>query len=412
MTAHTDAPTRPLPPKRTPVTWVRENLFNNWYNSLLTLVLGSGAVWAVWTLVRGLLSADYTILRVNLTLFMVGQFPRDQLWRPWASGLALALALGLAGGLLTAAARHRAASAGLPFKPATLRQAVRRFGPLIALVALILSLTETITPTLLTLAVVAVVIGGNFAGRRAPPAALRWLWLVVVALVIGGYVALAGFGGAGWDRWGGLHLNVFLTLAGVIFAFPLGLMLALARRSSLPAVRTLSVTYIELVRGVPLIAILLFVAYAVGFILPEGLRPSLVTRMLIGITAFQAAYIAEVVRGGLQALPKGQIEAGQSVGLSAWKTTRLIVLPQALRHTIPPMVGQFIALFKDTTLVSILGVGELLRVGIQVNSQPAFLGQGLFGLTLGFVALIFWVGAYTMSREARRIEKKLGVGER
>jgi general L-amino acid transport system permease protein len=134
--------------------------------------------------------------------------------------------------------------------------------------------------------------------------------------------------------------------------------------------------------------------------------------MLIAIIAFEAAYIAEVVRGGFQAVPRGQTEAAQAVGLVPWKTMRLIVLPQALRATIPAMVGQFISLFKDTTLVAILGFTELLEATFIVNSQPAYLGKGLFVLTLSFAALIFWVGSYTMSRESRRLERKLGVGER
>jgi general L-amino acid transport system permease protein len=174
----------------------------------------------------------------------------------------------------------------------------------------------------------------------------------------------------------------------------------------------ISVTYIELVRGVPLISLLLFGAFAIGFLLPETLRPSLVTRMLIAITAFEAAYVAEVVRGGLQSVPRGQTEASQSLGLPARKTMRLVVLPQALRATIPPMVGQFISLYKDTTLVAILGVLELLEASFIVNSQADFFGKQLFVVTMSFAALVFWVGSYTMSREARRLEKRLGVGER
>jgi general L-amino acid transport system permease protein len=248
--------------------------------------------------------------------------------------------------------------------------------------------------------------------RRLPAAARRWTWAVVAVLVLGAYLVLAAFGGQGWQGWGGLHLNVFLTLAGIAFAFPIGLLLALGRRSSLPALRLISVTYIELVRGVPLITILLFGAFAIGFLLPETLRPSLVTRMLIAITAFEAAYVAEVVRGGLQSVPHGQTEASQSLGMTATKTMRLIVLPQALRSTIPPMVGQFISLYKDTTLVAVLGVLELLEASFIVNSQPDFLGKQLFVVTMSFAALVFWVGSYTMSREARRLEKRLGVGER
>jgi len=141
-------------------------------------------------------------------------------------------------------------------------------------------------------------------------------------------------------------------------------------------------------------------------------RPGFVSRMLIAIVLFEAAYIAEVVRGGLQAVPTGQGEAAQAVGLPSWRTMRLIVLPQALRATIPAMVGQFISMYKDTTLVSILAATELLDATFIVNSQPEFLGKGLFVITLAFAGLVFWVGSYTMSRESRRLERKLGVGER
>ena len=226
------------------------------------------------------------------------------------------------------------------------------------------------------------------------------------------YLALAAFGGVGWEGWGGLQLNLFLTTAGIVIAFPFGLLLAMGRRSSLPAVRTIAVTYIEFVRGVPLITVLLAGFLALGFLLPRDLRPGFVTRMLIAIVLFESAYIAEVVRGGLQAVPRGQVEGAQAVGLSAWATMRLIVLPQALRATIPAMVGQFISLFKDTTLIAILGFTDLLDATFIVNSQPDYLGQGLFVVTLAFAGLVFWVGSYTMSREARRLEKKLGVGER
>jgi general L-amino acid transport system permease protein len=245
-----------------------------------------------------------------------------------------------------------------------------------------------------------------------PRSIRRWTWLIALLLIAGSYVALAGFGGVGWQGWGGLHLNLFFTFAGILIAFPFGLLLALGRRSSLPVIRTISVTYIEFVRGVPLITVLLAGAFAVGFLIPRDLRPGTVTRMLIAIVAFEAAYIAEVVRGGLAAVPRSQVEAAQAVGLPPWKTTRLIVLPQALRATIPAMVGQFISLFKDTTLVAVLGITELLDATFIVNSQSAYLGKGLFVVTLSFAALVFWVGSYTMSRESRRLERKLGVGER
>ena len=399
-------------PARGAGDWARKNLFNTWYNTLLTLALAALTLWVLQALVRGLLGADYEIIRANLRLFLIGGFPADQVWRIWLSTYILALMGGLVGGSLAGAARDRAAEAGLPWSPTTLVQILARFWPILALIAVILAFTTTVTPALLTIGASVVALGGYYLGRALPAAVRRWMWLIALLLVVAAYLALAGFGGVGWEDWGGLHLNLFLTFAGILLAFPLGLLLALGRRSSLPAIRTMSVTYIELVRGVPLIALLIAGAFALGFLIPRDLRPGLVTRMLIAITAFEAAYIAEVVRGGLQAVPHGQVEAAQAVGLTPWKTMRLIVLPQALRATIPAMVGQFISLFKDTTLVAILGVTELLDATFVVNVQPDYLGKGLFVVTLGFAALVFWVGSYTMSRESRRLERRLGVGER
>ena len=180
----------------------------------------------------------------------------------------------------------------------------------------------------------------------------------------------------------------------------------------MPAVRVLSVTYIEFLRGVPMITLLLMGAFALGFLIPGDFQFSLFLRLLIAITLFQSAYIAEVVRGGLQSVPKGQVEAAQSVGLSPWKTMRLVVLPQALRNVIPAMVGQFISLFKDTTLVFIVGLLDLLRAVQVSTAQPDFVAQGLEAVVLPFAALYFWVGSFVMSRESRRLEKKLGVGVR
>ena len=399
-------------PARGPVDWVRKNLFNTWYNVLLTLALVVLLVWAVVGLVRGLLGADFEIIRVNLRLFMIGGFPGDQLWRPWVSTYLIATLIGFVAGSVAAGVRDRALEAGLPMIHTTFRQIVLRFWPIIALVVIILGFTTTLTPALLTTGAAAVGVGSYYLGQLLPGAVRRWTWLIALLLIVGAYLALAGFGGVGWEDWGGLQLNLFLAVAGIMFAFPLGLLLAMGRRSSLPVIRTISVGYIEFVRGVPLITLLLAGAFALGFLIPIDLRPGLVTRMLIAITAFEAAYIAEVVRGGFQAVPHGQVEAAQAIGLAPWKTMRLIVLPQALRATIPAMVGQFISLFKDTTLVAILGVTELLDATFIVNSQPAFLGKGLFVLTLGFAALVFWVGSYTMSRESRRLERRLGVGER
>ncbi|HKY68921.1 MAG TPA: amino acid ABC transporter permease, partial [Acidimicrobiales bacterium] len=245
-------------------------------------------------------------------------------------------------------------------------------------------------------------------------AARRWTWaLVVVGIVAAVQVITFGPDGVGWDDWGGLMLTVAATVAGIALAFPLGLLLALARRSSLPGIRTLATVYIESVRAVPLVALLFVGQYMIGFLFPTSVTPpSFLVRSIIAITAFEAAYIAEIVRGGLQAVPTGQVEAAQAIGLSPPKVLRLVVLPQALRAVIPAMVGQFISLFKDTSLLSIVAFFELITVAEAAATQDAFRGRGLQVVSLAFVGFLYWAGCSTMSRESRRLERRLGVGER
>ena len=391
---------------------MRRNLFRTWWDALLTLVFGGIGVWALAALVRFLAGADFTILRVNLANFIAGRFPRDQMWRPAVAMAMVMVAVGFVAGVASASARAAAAEAGLPFQAARPLQILRRQWPLLVTLAVILALTQSTGPMI-------TVVGGLAAGgvsylisRRSPAVVRRRAWLIVIVMVTGAYLALTAAGGVAWDDWGGIHLNLFITLAGILLAFPFGLLLALGRRSSLPTVRWLSVTYIELIRGVPLITLLLLGIFAIGFFLPAGLRPGPVARVLTAIVLFESAYVAEVVRGGLQAVPRGQTEASQALGMPRWKTTRRIVLPQALRATIPAMVGQFISLYKDTTLVSLVGLFGVLAVSGAATTQPDFLAQGLEVITLPFVALLFWVGSYSMSREARRLEKRLGIGQR
>ncbi len=395
-----------------PIPWARQHLFRTWYDSLMTLAFGTILIWVAQGVIRFFFTVDYAILRLNLTLFVLGRFPRDELWRPLVAILVTALVAGVAAGALTGHRRETAGATGLSYQPSRPREIVRRFWPALLLIAVLLLLTETLIPTVAALVATALGVGGNWWGRRLLRRGRRVSWTVLLILPFAVYAVLTVGGGAGWEEWGGLQLNLFLTLAGILLAFPLGLVLALGRRSTLPAVRTLAVTYIEFIRGVPLITLLLMGMFALGFFLPSTLTPERVTRVLVAITLFEAAYIAEVVRGGLQAVPRGQVEAAQALGMSPWKVMRLVVLPQALRATIPAMVGQFISLYKDTTLVTVVGLPDVLSVAQTVNSQPQFLAQGLERLTLPFAALVFWVGSYTMSREARRLERRLGVGER
>jgi general L-amino acid transport system permease protein len=412
----------PEPPGRnlTPRQWVRANLASSPVDIALTVVFGLATGYAVYRLLRWVfVTTDWEIVRVYLRQFMIGPFPADQLWRPWASGYVLAATLGLASGVLVASAA-RAEEAGTAGTAADdqrdsgLWSLLHRFWPLALAGIVILSFTRTVQPALLTAGLVALFVGGRLAGIRTSAGLRRWLWVIVVVGVVASLqVITAGAGGVGWDDWGGLHLAVAATVAGIALAFPLGLLLALGRRSSLPAVRLVSTCYIEAFRAVPLVALLFVGRYMIGFLFPTTVDPpSQLVRAVIAITLFEAAYIAEIVRGGLQAVPVGQIEAAQAIGLSQPKVLRLVVLPQALRAVIPAMVGQFISLFKDTSLLSIVNFAELLTVAERATENTVYRGQGLQAVVLAFAGFIYWAGCSTMARESRRLERRLGVGER
>ncbi len=398
-----------------PQQWLRQNLFSGAVSSVLTLVFGGLLGWVTFRLARFVLvSADWEVVRRNLRLFMVGRFPADELWRVWTALHLVALGVGLAFGAASRLARDPAdEAAGVHHPRASLASGLRRFWPLLVGTGAVLSFTRTVLPTLLVITSVATLVASRAAASRVPRSWARWSWPSLALLLLAALQVVVAFDGVGWDSWGGLHLTVFVTVAGIVVAFPIGLVLALGRRSRLPAVRWLTVIYIEVFRGVPLITLLFLGQFVIFFMFPTYFDPpGLLVRAMIAIVAFEAAYIAEVVRGGLQAVPKGQYEAAQALGLSQIAVMRRIVLPQALRAVIPALVGQFISLYKDTSLLSIIGVLEILRVASAAVTQPDFLGQGLDAVTLTFVGFLYWVGCYTMSRESRRIERRLGVGTR
>lgn len=205
--------------------------------------------------------------------------------------------------------------------------------------------------------------------------------------------------------WGGLMLT--LILAWRVLSLPMGILLALGRRSKMPVIRALCIAYIELWRGVPLITVLFMSSVMLPLFLPEGVNFDKLLRALIGITIFESAYMAEVVRGGLQAIPKGQYEAAESLGLSYWKTMGLVVLPQALKLVIPGLVNTFIALFKDTTLVLIIGLFDLLAIIESAFRDPHWLGYAVEGYV--FAALVFWSFCFGLSRYSQSLERKFAV---
>jgi general L-amino acid transport system permease protein len=405
------APIEPLPviedvptaPAATPGEWIRANLFNSWGNSILTLLFGLLVAVAVFRGIRFLfVSGRWEIIRVNLTNFMVGRFPREELFRPWIAIFIAAFVAGVTAGMQTE-----------PGGVARWRQSIQRAAPLLVLLVVVLVFAETLTPTILTVLSFAVGFAGRFVGQRLPVATRRYLPLIWIATVVAVFVAFTGFGGVGWDSWGGLLLTLYLALAGILLSFPIGVLLALGRRSSFPVVRAVCVGYIELIRGVPLITLLFMSALAIGFFLPAFIpRPGQVVRAIVALVLFTAAYVAEIVRGGLQGVPRGQTEAAQALGMSPLRITRLIVLPQALRNVIPALVGQFISLFKDTSLVVVIPLLDLLGVAQIVHAQPDFRGEGLHAETLVFASFIYWAFCYSMSRASQRLEQRLGVGVR
>lgn len=244
------------------------------------------------------------------------------------------------------------------------------------------------------------------AMRRFWRPALALIWLATLVLI--GVLMWGGMLGLPYvpqERWGGLVITLILATFGIALAFPLSILVALGRRSSMPAIKTLCVLYVELIRGVPLISLLFMASVMFPLFLPEGMNIDKLLRAQIAIILFAAAYLAEVVRAGLQALPRGQYEAADALGLTYWQKTGFIILPQALRLVIPPLVNTFIGFFKDTSLVLIIGIFDLLTAGKTAIVEPAWQGFGIeIYVTVG---LIYFVFCFAMSRYSQGLEAEL-----
>jgi general L-amino acid transport system permease protein len=232
---------------------------------------------------------------------------------------------------------------------------------------------------------------------------LALLW--AAALVAIGVLMWGGVFGLSFvsqDRWGGLPVTLILATSGLAFGFPLGILVALGRRSKLPAIRSLCVLYVELIRGVPLISLLFMASVMFPLFMPDGINIDKLLRAQVAFVLYAGAYLAEVVRGGLQAVPTGQHEAANALGLSYWKKNGLIILPQAIRHVIPPLVNTFIAFFKDTSLVLIIGIFDLLTTAKTAIVDPAW--QSFSVEVYLFVGLIYFAFCFAMSRYSRHLE--------
>ena len=340
------------------IGWMRANLFNGWFNSLLTIV----TLYVLWIIIppfirwvfiesvwntsgavcRDADGACWSIITTNFRFIIFGFFPYDQQWRPLIAMLIL-------------------------------------FGLLF-----------------------------YSRNRNHWTKSLGYSW--IAGLVAMGFLMKGGLFGlpsVESTQWGGLPLTLLLSVFGLTAAYPLGVILALGRQSRMPAIRVLCVIYIELIRGVPLISLLFMGSIIFPLFLPEGITINKILRAQAAIILFTAAYIAEVVRGGLQAMERGQYEAAESIGLNYFLTMRLIILPQALKIVIPPTVQQLISAFKDTSLVVIIALFDLLKTSQTVLSNPEWMGFSREAYI--FVAILYFLGCFSMANYSHKLEKELST---
>ena len=404
-----------LPPPRSEtgvVGWMHANLFSNRFNSSLTVVVGAVTVLALWFGLKWVFwDADWQVIKTLGGLLIIGRYNtelacpgQDCFWRPQASLLMVSILLGMAWGV---------AGGGVT------KRIVLTVGVVLALLAFLPFSLERMgwDVRILLIANLPAIYGGLALARYTALGTGRWIVILGVIAFLLTLVLLRGLPGVPGLQpvsvvyWGGLKLNLLLAVAGIVISFPIGIALALGRRSRLPVVKLLCVVFIEVFRGVPLITLLFMSQVLVPLAFPEDFPQNSLFRAAVVITLFSAAYMAENIRGGLQALHPGQAEAARALGLPGWQTTMLISLPQAIRNVIPAIVGQFIALFKDTSLVYIIGMLDVVEISRSfIQGNPEFLASAREVFI--FLAVVFWIFTYGMSYASGRIERHLGVGER
>ena len=391
---------------------MRVNLFSAWHNSAMTVMAGIALALALWFgLGWIILEANWAVVPTLGGRIIIGQYNieaacpgQNCFWRPQAALLLTTALLGMAWAVAGGGVTKRIALVvgGIAAAFAFLPYGFDRMG---------------LDVRLLLLANLPALAVGWALARYTRLGSASWIAILSVLAFILTLVLLRGIPGVPFLHpvsviyWGGLMLNLLLAIAGIALSFPVGIVLALGRRSRLQVVKFMCIVFIETFRGVPLITLLFMSQVLVPLAFPDNFPQNSLVRAAIVITLFSSAYMAENIRGGLQSLHPGQVEAARALGLPGWQTTLFISLPQAIRNVIPPIVGQFISLFKDTSLVYIIGmldVVEISRAFIQGN--PEYLGNAkeLFI----FLALVFWVFTYGMSYVSRRVEQYLGVGER
>jgi general L-amino acid transport system permease protein len=404
------------------IGWLRHNLFSTWYNSLATLIIMYLAWLSIppaidWLLISSVWEAnDYKECRAGgsgacwgmidkrFNLFMYGFFKADQFWRP---NLAL---------IVFMVAMLPVLFDKLPGRKICVPFLIFGFPALaVALIRGPVEMSSFQTPVGIAVWVAmfaAAVFFGHRGATRANAimsgAGYSAAYIIVFIVFISWGLGLEKIE---TDSYGGLLLTLILAGVGIAVALPLGILLALGRRAnSMPLIQILCIGFIEIIRSVPLISVLFMAQFMLPLFLPEGVKFDNVMRALVGFSLFAAAYMAEVVRGGLQAIPKGQFEAADSLGLNFYLNMRLIVLPQALKIVIPGIVSTFIGLFKDTSLVSIIGLADLLLVAKQSYTDSNWLG--LEHTAYVFIAIIYFIICFSMSRYSMYLERKLHTGHK
>jgi general L-amino acid transport system permease protein len=415
-----DAPLLP-PPRRTsgPIGWARENLFPTPLSGLATVLVGAFLLLVVWNIVQWAVlqavwsgadrevcavegaGACWPFFKAKFAQWIYGFYPIDQRWR-----VNLCFIIGLL-------ALVPMLMPSVPYKKWNALFLLVAY-PLITLILLTGGDFDFSFQTYAMVVVLCLVgAGATYAWLRSARAAAGWA--VALAVLLAAMLLLDidfGLTPVETSQWGGLTVTLVVSVTGIVASLPLGILLALGRRSNMPIVKLFSVIFIEVWRGVPLITVLFMASNMLPLFLPPGVNFDKLLKALVGVALFSAAYMAEVVRGGLQAIPKGQYEAATALGLPYWRMMSLIVLPQALKIVIPGIVNTFIGLFKDTTLVSTIGLFDLLGI-VQSGFNDAKWASPQTGNTGYFaLAVIYWIFCFGMSRYSIYTERRLHTGHK
>ena len=380
-------------------TWIKDNLLASKLDILLTLI-GAYFIYYIFSLFfTFVFTSDWTLIEVNRKILLVGLFPEEQLWRIWSifyvSSVLLTSTISLVYGFQIKTSAFYIIMLLIPFWIFTTANMIFHVAILLLLSLLSYMAIYYLKKTSYKFILSKLIIGS---------------WIIFIPFM---FLILVLGGGPKVTLWGGFFVNLILAIIAILAGFPLGVIFALGRASSYKTIKLVSVIFIETFRGAPLIAWLFFAWFVLPNFLPDLFSLSdinLIIRAMIVLSLFSSAYVAEVVRGGLQSIPKGQKEAATALGLNTFKELFFITLPQAIRIVIPAIVSTFIAIFKDTSLVFILGITDLLRIGRLIpEQQQEFYGKSIEVLLI--VALLFWVVSIILSQISRSIENRLNVSQ-